>query len=460
MSRRGSMTSRFSQHRRRVSRPLGAVALATAGLAALAGCAGGGGGGGGALGSGETLTIITSQAPWNPAYEAVVKAFQEETGIKVDVRSFPNDDVKTQMLNDIQSGNLTYDVYQINEPDVAQFAVNGWLQPFTEIDPDYALDDEVFTYDDIPYWNDETKTFDEGGELVAVPLMGNLQLIIYREDIYEELGLEVPTTWEEVIENGRAVQEAEALPYGFVNRLQGTPGASAVSYDFMPFFNSQGATWFVDEGTDWTPNVNTPEGIRAAELFREAATLGPADTKALGQAQAIAVMQAGDSAQLQVVAAAANSMQDEANSNVVGQVGYAPLPAGPNGPAASSGLWTLAIPEGLEQERSELALQYIDWVTSKEGMTVFAENGGIPTRADAYESPNLTEVQQDYLEAVAASADSTVGQFRFEFSGEFLGVTETILADIAAGDIEPAAGMERMQEELTRVVEESGYPMG
>src|SRR5690606_20665565 len=112
--------------------------LATAAAGALllvGGC--GGGSGEGALGSGDSVTIITSQAPWNPAYEAVIAAYEEATGVDVDVRSFPNDEVKTQLLNDVQSGNYAYDVYQINEPDVAHFNVNGWLETFTDIDPDY-----------------------------------------------------------------------------------------------------------------------------------------------------------------------------------------------------------------------------------------------------------------------------------------------------------------------------------
>jgi multiple sugar transport system substrate-binding protein len=454
------MNSNRSRTPGRAPRMLIGTAIAAVGVLSLGACSGGGSGGG-ALGSGETLTIITSQAPWNPAYEKVVEAFEEETGITVDVRAFPNDDVKTQMLNDIQSGSNTYDVYQINEPDMPVFNANGWLQPFDEIEPGFELDSEIFTYDNLPYWDDETKTFTEGGVLTSVPLMGNLQVIIYRDDVYESLGLEVPTTWEEVISNGQAIQESEELPYGFTSRLQAIPGASSVTYDFMPFFYSQGGTWFVDEGVDWTPNVNTPEGIRAAELFAEAARLGPEDTRALGQAEAIAVMQAGDTGQLQVVAAAANSMQDEANSNVVGEVSYAPLPVGVDGePAAISGLWSLAVPTGLSEERSAAALEYIEWVTSKAGMEVFAENGGIPTRSDAYDAPNLSEVQQEYLGAVADSAGSARGQFRFEFSTEYLTVTEPILADIAAGAIAPADAMAKMQTELTAVVEQAGYPMG
>ncbi len=451
----------MKNHNRRVFRATSAVALGAVSALVLSACSGGGAGGGGALGGGESLTIVTSQAPWNPAYEKVIAAFQEETGINVDVRAFPNDDVRTQILNDVQSGSGTFDVYQINEPDVAEFNINGWLKPFTDVDPEYALDPEIITYGDLPYWDAEKRTYAEGGELTNVQLMGNLQLIVYRKDLYEQLGLEVPTTWEEVISNGEAIQQSGEVPYGFVTRWQGVPAAAATTYDFMPYMTSQGASWFVDEGTDWTPNVDTPEAIRAAELFQEAAALGPADTKALGQAEAIAVMQAGDAGQLQVVAAAANSMQDEANSNVVGQVGYAPLPVGPDGaPAAISGVWSLGIPADLDEERSKLALQYIDWVTSEKGMRIFAENGGIPTRTDAYDVEGVSDAQKEYLGAVAESADSVTGQFRFEFSQDFYTVTETIVANLASGEISPEDAMRRMQEDLTAVVEKSSYPMG
>lgn len=437
------------------------AALAVGGTGALLATAACSGGGGGALGSGESLTVITSQAPWNPAYEKVVQAFEEETGITVDLRPFPNDEVQSKLFNDVQSGSNEYDVYQINEPDVSRFNVNEWIKPFSEVDPDYALDDEIFTYGGLPYWDADRKTFDEEtGELTNVQLMGNVQLFVYRSDLYEDLGLEVPTNWEDVIANGKAIQDA-GTPYGFSARWQGVPAASSTTYDFMPYMMSQGATWFVDEGNDWTPNVDTPEAIRAAELYRDAAKLGPADTKAMGQAEAIALMQSGDAGQLQVVAAAADSMQDEANSNVVGEVGYAPLPLDPEGhPSAVSGTWSLAIPAGLDDERSALALKYIDWVTSEKGMKIFAENGGIPTRSDAYDVDGLTDAQQEYLGVVAESAPNAIGQFRFEFSQAAYEVTETILADLAAGQIEPAEAMAKMQEQLTEVVAEAGYPMG
>jgi multiple sugar transport system substrate-binding protein len=442
----------------KITKPIAFVSAITL-AAGLSACASGGGatdGGGDTDGKDITLTIAGAQAPWSPAYEALIQAYQEETGVKVDLRPFPNDEVKTQQLNDAQSGSNTFDIYLINEVDVALYNANELLLPLTDIDADFTLDDEMFTYDSLPYWDSEKRTFSESGELTTVPLLGNLQIFIYRTDIYEDLGLEVPTTWAEVIRNGQEVQKAEAARYGYVTRYQGVPGAPQVTFDFMGVFYGEGGELFQDAGVDWTPTLDTPEGVRAAEIFRELALLGPADTKTVGQAAAIATMQAGDSAGLSVIAAAAASMNDEASSNVVGKVGFAVLPGG----VPATGTWNLGIPADLPMNRRGPALDFIKWATSEQGMEVFAAAGGIPVRSDAFDAEGISDTSQAYLDVVAESAKNARGPLRLEFIGPFLTVTEPIIANIASGDVTPAEGMRQMQEGVLKVVEESGLPLG
>lgn len=433
------------------------IALVTAAAAtcALAACDGGDAGGG-ALGSGDSVTIITSQAPWNPAYDAVIAAYEEETGVSVDVRAFPNDEVKTQMLNDAQSGNHAFDVYQVNEVDMAQFNANGLLLPLQEADPDFELDPEVFTYDNLPYWNTETGAFSEDGTLTSIPLMGNLQIFIYRTDVYDQLGLEVPTIWDEVLDNAEAVVDNDAARYGFVMRTQGVAGSPQITYDFSGILYGLGGSFFTEPGTDWTPALDSPEAIEAATLLRDLAATGPEETQTIGQAEAIAAMLAGDSAQLDTVAAGASAMNDESSSNIVGNVGFAPLPGG----ASPTGTWNLGIPADLPDDRQSAALDFISWVTSEQGMEVFADNGGVPMRSDAFDAEGLSGEDQAYLEAVQQSAETAQGPMRYEFIGDFLNVTEPILANIAAGEVTPEDGMAQMQEQLTAVVEEGDYPMG
>lgn len=441
-----------------MSRPrtrIAAVATAAAVATTLAACSDGGADGG-ALGSGDSVTIITSQAPWNPAYDAVIAAYEEETGVSVDVRAFPNDEVKTQMLNDAQSGNNAFDVYQVNEVDMAQFNANGLLLPLQDVDAEFALDPEIFTYDNLPYWNTETEAFTEDGTLTSVPLMGNLQIFIYRTDIYSDLGLEVPTTWQGVLENAEAVVENDAARYGFVMRTQGVAGSPQITYDFSGILYGLGGSFFTEPGTDWTPAVDSSEAIEAATMLRDLAATGPEESQTVGQAEAIATMLAGDSAQLDTVAAGASAMNDESSSNVVGNVAFAPLP----GSASPTGTWNLGIPADLPEERQGPALDFISWVTSEAGMEVFAENGGIPVRSDAFDAEGLSAEDSAYLEAVEQSAETAQGPMRYEFIGDFLNVTEPILANIAAGSLSPEDGMTQMQEELTAVIEEGDYPMG
>lgn len=208
--------------------------------------------------------------------------------------------------------------------------------------------------------------------------------------------------------------------------------------------------------------VNSTEGVKAATILRQLAELGPKDTTTMGQAQAIAVLQAGDAAQTYLVAAAAPQLENEANSNVVGKMGYTSLPMTPQGTAGSAtGLWSFGIPTGLPPERAKAALDFINWVTSKEAMTYFAEKGGIPTRSDAYEPQGVSPAAQQYFAAIKDTAGKKpVGQTRYPFATDMLTITEPILGNIAAGKVSPEDGMQQMQQELTAMAKKKGLAMG
>lgn len=459
----------FEHRRAQRHKWVAAAAAALAGAITLSGC---GGGGGGLTPSPTndtttpstpvTLVVPTSQAPWNPAYAKLVEAYQAETGNKVDLREFPNPDVKTQQVNDIQAQQHTFDVFQINEGDLVQFNENGWIQNLNEIDPGYEPDSAILSYSNISRWNNELKLFASDGVLTSAPLLGNVDIFYYRKDIYAQLGLQVPTTWDQVIDNGKKIVEAGAAKYGGVFRTQGVPGTYAATYEFNALLNSAGGAWFSDPGTDWTPTAGSAAGVQAATWFRELAKLGPEATSTIGQAQAIAAIQAGDAAQTYLVAAAAAQFEDESNSAVVGKIGHAPLPRTPEGKSSSAtGLWVLGVPTGLPEERAKAALDYIKWMTSEKAMTLFAQYGGIPTRSDAFAPAGITEAAQAALDAVKETAENLPDRptsLRYSFSTDILNVTEPELQNIAAGSATPQEGMESIQTGLDEIIVRLGLP--
>jgi multiple sugar transport system substrate-binding protein len=436
---------------------------AGAGLAALSGCSSGGGGGalgGGGAGGGKVteLVVPTNKSPWLNAYKKVAAQYQEQHGIRITLREFPYDGLRTQQVNAVQRKNFPFDVFQLDEPWTGQFYDSGWVTPLKQIDASFGLDPEVLTYDSLPFWDKAQRTSAAGGDLVGLPLNGNVDLFIYRKDLYDELGLKVPTTWDEAAANARAGQQSGKIRYGHIMRTQAAAGGAATTYEFMHIFYSYGANWFVDEGKDWTPAVNTPEAVAATETYKQLAQLGHAQPQTIGQAEAIALMQGGQALQTHVVAAAAADLVNPDKSQVADKLGFAVVPAGAAGkPTPTSGVWSLCIPAGLAAERAQAALGFIGWMLSRETQLAFTQNGGIPTRRDTYGASGLPATTASYLPAVGDSTPHARRHIRYVFAAAMLEVTERTLGQINAGTLAVKAGLDQMQRELTKVVRDAGF---
>lgn len=438
--------------------PLGGITVATS----LAACGSGGTGalgGGGGKGEVKELIVPTARTPWLDAYRRLAAAYEDVSGIRIVLREFPYDGLYTQQVNAIQNSTLPFDVFQIDEAGLWKFFQNEWLVPFGEIDPSFTLDEEVLTYADLPFWDPETKTADPSGQVMGYPVNGNMDLFVYRQDLYDELGLTIPTTWDEALHNAQAAKASGKIQYGHVPRAQATQNGLSVTYEFMPVFYSYGASWFADEGTDWTPTINTEEGVAAATMFRDLAKTGPEEPMTIGQAEVISLMQGGHALQTHVVAAAASQFLDPDKSQIAETVGFAVVPAATTAgtPAPTSGTWSLCIPRGLAPARAKAALDYIQWVLSHDAQNMFMEAGGIPTRRPVLEKGAESGPGSKYLDPLARSMDDVRPPIRYSFGPAMASQTEQHLSRIAAGDVEPRRGMDELQDAVVRVVKDAGF---
>ncbi|GAA3801119.1 ABC transporter substrate-binding protein [Streptomyces chiangmaiensis] len=447
-------------NRRRFLQMLGAGAAVPL-LGGLAGCSNSGGAlGGGSAASGKVteLVVPTSQSPWLGAYRKLAAKYQEKTGIKITLREFPYDGLYTQMTNAVHGGNFPFDVFQLDEFGVGQFYSNQWVQSFDAVDQGFKIDPQVITYANLPFWDAATRSSTPEGKVMGYPINGNMDLFVYRKDIYSKLGLSVPKTWDEAIANGQKAVDSGKIRYGYVPRAQATQSGLSVTYEFMPVFYSYGGAWFKDAGTDWTPTVNTPAGIKAATVYRELAKLGPKQPQTIGQAEVISLMQGGQVLQTHVVAAAASQFQDKDKSQIADAVGFAEVPAGSTGtPAPTSGTWSLCIPKGLSSDRAAAALDYIKWVVSDEAQTLFTQAGGIPTRRSALSAGASSGTAASYLEPLEESVKNVKPSIRWTFGPAMSAQTEKYLSQIAASQVTPEAGMAALQDALAKVVKDAGY---
>ena len=96
------------------------------------------------------------------------------------------------------------------------------LQPFLDADPDFGLND---------FYPPFLEAFRREGELWGVPLEGDLQVLLYNKDLFDEVGVEYPQpgwTPEDFLEKAVALssEEGEGKVYGYVPF--GDPGTALI----------------------------------------------------------------------------------------------------------------------------------------------------------------------------------------------------------------------------------------
>jgi multiple sugar transport system substrate-binding protein len=424
----------------------------------LGACSGGGGGAlGGNRSGGEVTELIVpiNSSPWLPAFKEISAQYQQETGIRITLREFPYDGLKTAMTNAIQGGSHPFDLYLLDEPWTGQFYVNNWVTPLTDIEPSFALDPQIADYANLPKWDASTRTASANGKIMGLPVNGNVNVFMYRKDLYDELGLSVPKTFDEVLANAAKARDSGRVQYGYVVRAQTTATGQSISYEFMPLLYSFGGDWY---GPDWKPAINSPGAVAAMETFRRLTEFGPPQPQTVGQAEVIAAMQGGQALQCHVVAAAAAQLENPDKSNVAGKIGYAVMPAAGTGqPTPTSGVWTMAVPAGLPDERAKASQRFIAWVLGQQPQLTFAKAGGIPTRRDTYDAQDLPEQAKPYLSAIADSLPNIRNSVRYPFAAEMLPEAERILGAVAAGNTPVKAGLDDLAGKLQQIARNAGF---
>ena len=206
-------------------------ATGTLGLAATAGCVGGGGGGtgndssGGGSDDGTTELLFWTESFNNPANaeweEWYRTTLQENHPVELSVSASTYADRRQNFLTGARQGSPDYIEGILNH--LTEFQQADLLEPMTEYVN--ALD----------FWEGFTdgalKAVTYKDEVWGMPWTGNGRALLYRNDVFEELGLEPPKTVSEFLEVGRAINEQRDDMVAFHNCTK--VGSSRGFQEFM-----------------------------------------------------------------------------------------------------------------------------------------------------------------------------------------------------------------------------------
>lgn len=401
----------------------------------------------------ETITILINDSPWFPGFEALVNKYVDETGNDVKLNVTPFAGMLEKSRNAVQGDESEFDILNLNEQWYMQFYAGGLVTPIKEIKPDFELDPNVIEYDSATRWDEELRYSSPAGEILGLPINGNIQLLFYRKDLFEEKGIAVPTTWDEVAQAAEALLNPPQM-YGF--SIRSKPG----NWEFQAYLESYGTSILKlgDDGA-WSVGFDNNEAALAAlnTWVNLGKTYGPPNVADMGQAENQALMQSGRLAMVHMVGASAPNFDNPDASVVVDKMGAGVVPGGPGGRATMSGIWVMGIPHNLSDVRKVSALTFLEWALTKDAQLHYAQSGAIPVRQDVYEEMANDPKLGWWMQGMAESTPYIKAQPRLNETPQIVDVVDRRINQALIGELSPEEALSAGAQELYTILEEGDY---
>ena len=418
---------------------------------------------GGAFADGHsaTITIATVNNGDMIRMQGYTDTFTEQTGIAVEWVTLEENVLRQRVTTDITTKGGAFDIMTIGMYETPIWGANGWL---------VALDDLSADYDAADILPAMAGGLSHDGTLFAAPFYGESSMVMYRTDLMEKAGLEMPDapSWSFIAKAARAMTDRENDINGICLRCKAGCGEGGAFITAMS--NSFGARLFDEE---WNAQFDKREWSDTLNFYKNMMDdAGPEGYATNGFNENLSLFNQGKCG-MWIDATVASSFVTGDDSTVADSVGFALAPD--NGMGKRSNwlwAWALAVPAGTQQEAE--AKQFIEWATSKDYIELVAANEGwanVPpgARTSLYENPNYQAVPfaQMTLDSIL-SADpnnSTVDPspyvgVQFAAIPEFAGIATEVSQEFSAayaGQQSIEEALEKAQAITNEAMEAAGY---
>ena len=396
----------------------------------------------------ETLTIATVNNGDMIRMQGLTDDFTAKTGHTVEWVTLEENVLRQRVTTDITTKGGAFDIMTIGMYETPIWGANGWLVSLDDLSAAYDVDDILPAM---------RGGLSHEGTLYAAPFYGESSMIMYRTDLMEKAGLEMPDapTWTFIREAAAAMTDRDNEINGIC--LRGKAGWGEGGAFITAMSNSFGARWF---DMDWNAQFDTQPWADTLNFFVGMMTeSGPPGYATNGFNENLSLFQQGKCGMWIDATVAASFVTNPNDSTVADSVGFALAPD--NGLGKRSNwlwAWALAIPAGTQKEAA--AKEFIEWATSNGYIELVAENEGwanVPpgARTSLYENPNYKDIPfaQMTLDSIL-SADpnnSTVDPspyvgIQFAAIPEFAGIATEVSQEFSA----VYAGQQSVEEALVK----------
>jgi len=354
-------------------------------------------------GSGESveLTLWT----WAPNMEKIVDVWNSEhPEIQVTVsKQDGGDPAVTKLLTAIKAGSGAPDIMQAEYQKIPTLVSSDALADISG-----ELADDVAGQFPEGVWNSVTLGSDA---VYAVPQDSGPMQFYYRADIFAELGLQVPTTWDEYADVAAAVQAADSAKY------LGTFSANDAGW-FTGLAQQAGASWWGIDGDSWTVSIDDEATLKVADYWGGLVESGVIDNKPMYTPEWNAAL--NDGSQIGWLSAVwAPGVLEGSAPDTAGKWEMAPMPQWDSANPATGNWGGSSMAVTTQSEHVAEATEFITWLnTSQEAVNELVKTAGVypanvPAQDEALSEPPAFFSNQPDFYTLAGETAKTASSFTF-----------------------------------------------
>lgn len=374
-----------------------------------------------------------------------VEAWAQQTGNQVNVVATPNSSTERFALYQqiLASHSSDIDIFQID------VVWPGTLAPHLVDLSQYLSKDITRQYFPSLITNDTV-----AGKLVALPWFNNAGVLYYRKDLLQKYGEKPPTTWQQLTDIARRIQDAERRAgnprmVGFVFQAKGYEGLTC---DALEWIDSFGGGTIID--ADGKVTVDNPQAVAALQMAKSwIGDIAPRGVLNYDEEQSRGVFQSGNAVFMRNWPYAWK-LGNAADSPIRGKIGVIALPAGGTEGHQTGvlGGWQLAVSK--YSQHPELAADLVRYLTSyaeqKRRAIKGSYNPAIPALFrdhDVLAAVPFFGTLYPTFEHAVARPSRIAGARYARVSAEFYYTVH----DVLSGKIAAAPALASLQKKLTRL---------
>lgn len=340
---------------------------------------------------GKTIVVSLTKSPRADNLQAHQKEFEDLTGIRVESEQMPEQQQRPKMVMELASGRPSFDVTHFSLHVSKRVIGTGkWLEDLRPYFKNPKLTAPDFDFADFGPGAVAAITQPDG-RIDSLPIETDLWLIYYNKKMFAGAGLEMPKTFDEMMDTAHKLTQPDKNQYGFVAR--GVKNANVPVW--TQFLLGMGQETITPDGK--TLLTDTPAAIWAGEYYKKIMReCAPPGVVGFNWNESQTSFMQGNVAMWLDGVGFCPPLFDPKVSKIYDSVGVGLMPAGPKAHACD--MFNDAVGVPARSRNKEPAYLYCQWATGKQ-MSINLVNlgGGASPRMSTYSEPSLKPPSQEWL---------------------------------------------------------------